>query len=113
MQRPLVVAQHQAVLGLRRLQRVLDDDVAQVDALQQRARVRRVIGLGLAENPHRRVVVNAEGFLGRQLAWRRPAHLRRLAPADLRRGVADVERAEARVFVELGDQLEAERAVEQ
>ncbi len=110
---PLDVGEHQAALGPRRLQRVLHPDVAQVDALQQRPRVLGTVVLVLAEDPHRWVVVDAERFLGRQIARRGPADVRLLAPADLPGRVADIERAEPGVLVELGHQVEPQRAVEQ
>ena len=105
--------QTQAVPGLGRLQRVHRDHVAQIDAFEQRPRLCGVIAFGLAEDPHRRVVIDAEGFFGRQLVRRRPADLRRPAPADLAGGVAEVERPDARVLVKLGHQLETQIAVEQ
>ncbi len=59
------------------------------------------------------MVVDAKRLFGGQLARRRPADDRRLAPTDLGRRVADVQRAEAGVAVELRHQVEAQLAAEQ
>ena len=71
------------------------------------------VAVGFGKNPDGRMVVDAERFFGGQFARRRPAELRRFAPAEFAAGVVDVERANVEIGVELGDQFKAEFAVEQ
>jgi hypothetical protein len=103
--------QHQEAAGLGILARRLPDHLAQIHGFQHPAGLFEGEIRPLAEDPDRRMVVDTEGLLGAPQGLLEPQRgkIEADAPAD----VVDLQRSQARLHVEDGDEVEAQPALKE